>query len=65
MSHLQFVRGDSKHPPDPARMDQIVERYFRFMFALGWQTTEVLYTAGQSVPSLNAWRDVFFEEFED
>ena len=50
---------------DPVLLDQIVERYFRLMFALGWQPTEVLYTSGQSVPSLNSWRDLFFEEFED
>jgi hypothetical protein len=50
---------------NPAHLDQIVERYFRFMFALGWQTTEVLGRVGQSVPSLNAWRDVFFQEFKD
>ncbi len=48
-----------------AHLDQIVERYFRFMFALGWQTTEILYTAGQSVANLNVWRDLLFEEFED
>lgn len=48
-----------------AHLDQIVERYFRFMFALGWQTTEVVYTAGQSIADLNAWRDLLFEEFED
>jgi hypothetical protein len=34
---------------DPNLMDRIVERYFRFMFALGWQTTEVIYSTGQSV----------------
>ena len=33
---------------------EIVRRYFRFMFALGWQTTEILYTSGQSVPHLYA-----------
>lgn len=50
---------------NPDHLDQIVERYFRFMFALGWQTSEVLYSFGQSVPSLNAWRDIFLEELED
>jgi hypothetical protein len=50
---------------NPDHLDQIVERYFRFMFALGWQTTEVLYNAGQSVPSLNTWRDLFLKEFKD
>jgi hypothetical protein len=49
---------------NPDHLDQIVERYFRFMFALGWQTSEVLYV-GQSVSSLNAWRDIFLEELED
>jgi hypothetical protein len=49
---------------NPAHLDEIVERYFRFMFALGWQTTEILYTSGQSVPHLYAWRDRFFKEFK-
>jgi len=49
---------------DPVLLDQIVERYFRFMFALGWQTTEILYTTGQSVPTLNEWRDLLFKEFK-
>ena len=49
---------------NPAHVDQIVERYFRCMFALGWQTTEVLYNVGQSVTSLNAWRDLFLEELQ-
>lgn len=50
---------------DPNLLDRIVERYFRFMFALGWETTEVLYTTGQAVPTLNEWRDVLFEEFNE
>jgi hypothetical protein len=50
---------------NPVHVDQIVERYFRCMFALGWQTTVVLYNVGQSVPSLNTWRDLFLEEFKD
>ena len=50
---------------DPNLLDRIVERYFRFMFALGWQTTEILYTAGQTVPSLNEWRDALFEQFDE
>jgi hypothetical protein len=50
---------------EDAHLDRIVERYFRFMFALGWQTTEILYTVGQSVPTLNVWRDLMFKEFED
>jgi hypothetical protein len=50
---------------DPNLLDRIVERYIRFMFALGWQTTEVIYNAGQAVPTLNEWRDVLFEEFKD
>lgn len=49
----------------PAHLGDIVERYFRFMFALGWQTTEILYTSGQSVPHLYAWRDRLFEEFQE
>jgi hypothetical protein len=50
---------------DPNLLDRIVERYFRFMFALGWETTEVLNTTGQAVPTLNEWRDVLFEEFNE
>jgi hypothetical protein len=50
---------------NPAHLDEIVERYFRFMFALGWQTTEILYTSGQSVPHLYAWRDRLFKEFKE
>lgn len=50
---------------NPAHLDQIVERYFRFMFALGWQTTEILYMPGQGVAHLYAWRDCLFEEFKD
>lgn len=49
----------------PDHVDQIVERYFRCMFALGWQTTEVIYNVGQSVPSLNTWRNLFLEELKD
>jgi hypothetical protein len=49
---------------NPDHLDQIVERYFRFMFALGWQTSEVLY-AGESALNLNAWRDIFLKELED
>jgi hypothetical protein len=50
---------------NPAHLDKIVERYLRFMFALGGQTTEILYTSGQGVAHLYAWRDCLFEEFED
>jgi hypothetical protein len=49
---------------NPDHLDQIVERYFRFMFALGWETSEVLCNVGQSVPSLDAWRDIFLEELK-
>jgi hypothetical protein len=35
------------------------------MFALGWQTTEVLYTTGQSIGNLNAWRDVFLKNLKE
>jgi hypothetical protein len=35
------------------------------MFALGWQTSEVLYSVGQSAPSLNGWRDIFLQEIEE
>jgi hypothetical protein len=49
---------------NPEHLDQIVERYFRFMFALGWGTSEVL-SAGQSVPSLDAWQELFLKEFKD
>jgi hypothetical protein len=50
---------------DPRLVDRIVERYFRFMFALGWETTEILYTAGQAVPTLDEWRDVLVEELNN
>jgi hypothetical protein len=50
---------------DPNLLDRIVERYFRFMFALGWETTEILYTVGQGVPSLNAWRDLLLGDLAD
>jgi len=50
---------------DPNLLDRIVERYFRFMFALGWETTEIIYTAGQAVPTLDEWRDAMFEEFNE
>ena len=49
---------------DPEHLDEIVERYFRFMFAVGWQPSEVLYTGGQPVPHLLAWRDALFEELK-
>lgn len=48
----------------PEHVDRIAGRYFWCMFALGWQTTQVLYNAGQSVPRLNAWRDFFLKELE-
>jgi hypothetical protein len=49
---------------NPAHLNSIVERYFRFMFALGWQTSEVLFTPGESVPHLNAWRDMFCSQIQ-
>ncbi|WP_263384786.1 hypothetical protein [Granulicella arctica] len=49
---------------DPEHLDEIVERYFRFMFAVGWQPSEVLYTGGQPVPHLLAWRGALFEELK-
>lgn len=53
------------HRLDPDLMDQIVEHYFQFMFALGFQTTEIIHNAGQQITSLDAWRDLFLEEFSD
>jgi hypothetical protein len=32
---------------DPVLRDRIVERYFRFMFASGWETSEILYSNAQ------------------
>ena len=49
---------------DPEHLDEIVERYFRFMFAVGWQPSEVLYTGGQPVSHLLAWRGALFEELK-
>lgn len=49
---------------DPEHLDEIVERYLRFMFAVGWQPSEVLYTGGQPVPHLLAWRGALFEELK-
>ena len=50
---------------NPAHLDSIVERYFRFMFALGWQPSEVLAAPGQSAPNLNAWRDLLCSQIKD
>jgi hypothetical protein len=63
LSIWELMREPNRINPD--HLDQIIERYFRFMFALGWQTSEVLYNVGQSVPSLNAWRGIFLAELED
>lgn len=50
---------------DPALRDNIVESYFRFMFATGWQPSEVLYLSGQGVESLNHWRDLLLKELKE
>jgi len=50
---------------NPAHLDSIVERYFRFMFALGWQPSEVLHTSGISAPHLNAWRNLLCSQIKD
>jgi hypothetical protein len=50
---------------NPAHLDAMVERYFRFMFALGWQPSEILYTSGQSIPHLNVWRDLLCSQIKD
>jgi hypothetical protein len=47
---------------DPVLRDRIVESYFRFLFALGWQPSEVLNLNGQNVKSLDHWRDLLLKE---
>lgn len=55
---------DRTNAINPAHLDSMVERYFRFMFALGWQPSEILYSSGQSVPHLNAWRDLLCSQIK-
>jgi hypothetical protein len=54
-----------KNRMNPDHVDQVVERYLRFMFALGWQPSELLFSAGTSVTGLSAWRDIFLTELQD
>lgn len=49
---------------DPMLLERIVERYFRFMFACGWETSEILYSSAQGVTSLNCWRDKLLKEIK-
>jgi hypothetical protein len=50
---------------DPVLRERIiVERYFRFLFALGWEPSEILRGAAQGVNSLNRWRDTMLKELE-
>lgn len=62
LSIWHLMREPDRFNPD--HLDQIVKCYFRFMFALGWQPSEILH-AGQSAASLIAWRDIFLEQLED
>jgi hypothetical protein len=50
---------------DPVLRDSIVESYFRFLFALGWQPSEVLDLNGQNVKNLNHWRDRLLKELKE
>jgi hypothetical protein len=47
---------------DPVLRRRIVERYFGFLFALGWRSSEVLLGTAQSVNNLNHWRDALLTE---
>lgn len=49
---------------DPVIVEELVESYFWFMFALGWQPSEVIFLHGQGCQSLNSWRDIFLKELQ-
>jgi hypothetical protein len=49
---------------DPVLRDRIVGRYFRFLFTLGCQPSEILHGAAQTVNSLNRWRDALLKELK-
>jgi hypothetical protein len=50
---------------DRVLLDRIVESYFGFLFALGWQPSEVLYLNCQGVKNLNHWRDLLLKELKE
>jgi len=50
---------------DSVLRDSLVESYFRFLFALGWQPSEVLDLNGQNVKNLNHWRDLLLKELKE
>lgn len=47
---------------DPRIVSESVESYLTFMFALGWQPSELVYLSGQRIQSLKSWRDQFAKE---
>jgi hypothetical protein len=49
---------------DPGLRERIVERYFRLLFALGWEPSEILHGTAQGVNNLNLWRDYMLKELK-
>jgi hypothetical protein len=50
---------------DPALRDQIVDRYFRFLFALGFEPSEIVFAGANRPDNLNHWRRPLLKELRD
>ncbi|HEU5234474.1 MAG TPA: hypothetical protein VFU50_16560 [Terriglobales bacterium] len=57
------IARSSNHVSSDFR-DRIIEQYFLFVLALGWQPSEVYHGPIGAVAGLEAWRDLFMDELE-